>query len=134
MYRLFNRWVHHWTSSKSESELTVCRFELSRFDKMGLCSVSVYQIEFIDSAWVYFALQLFFLTYKWNQNGRIGIATILSYELFSSLFGLVLFNFNFFLKFNWLKLFLVGCVGKEFFLTIATNQLITIWRRKCWYT
>lgn len=103
---------------KVGSELTVCRFELSRFDKMGLCSVSVYQIEVIDSAWVYFAFHFFFFTYKWNQNGRIGIATILSYELFSSLFGLVWFGlvqFHFFFLSLIDSNFLVECVDKEFF-------------------
>lgn len=64
--------------------------------KMGICSVSVNQIKVIDSALVFFALQLFCVYVKskrehWDGNNRR--------SYFQSLIDLI---------------FLVGCVGKEF--------------------
>lgn len=96
MYQLYKKWIHYWTKSKSESGSAVCSFQLSRFDKMGICSVSVNQIKVIDSALVFFALQLFCVYVKskrepWDCNKRR--------SYFQSLIDLI---------------FLVGCVGKEF--------------------
>lgn len=97
MYQLYKRWIHYWTKSKSESGSAVCCFQLSRFDKMGICSVSVNQIKVIDSALVFFALCNFFCVYvkskreHWDGNNRR--------SYFQSLIDLF---------------FLVDCVGKEF--------------------
>lgn len=63
---------------------------------MGICSVSVNQIKVIDSALVFFALQLF-LCIREIKTGALGLQQSRSY--FQSLIDLI---------------FLVGCVGKEF--------------------